>query len=432
MCRVYLFIRDLFPIYLDFVMLYYFCKCATRQDTAFFSFEPEVLTIAKARIKLPAFGWGLLYVPVLFGSLHPLDGDWYRHRFVLVLASILIIKLLSTVKLTEALLIYVLYLFLSLMVQGMIGLFLMMLPIPDEWFILAVQCLTTMAVVWLCRGKTLLRIFNYIKTNLFLKVLILSVSLFVLSILFVMNFEQDATYKILFFLGTILLVLVALIPLGGQLYRKMKFAVARYHYISNQILATQIATAQVEDVTEIRELIDELLTHISPEIDQGLTAIEDLEGGIRFLIEQKKKQRKTDHEVLADLYCYDGYKGISAKRLLSFIGLLLDNAFEAETEKPIIVYYHGDQHRFELIVANEYLEKHSKDLDIIFEKGFSTKAEDGRGYGLYELRQEIKALNGEIHCFTRYLKDYHKQKLAADYLVFRIHFQDQSHPRRHL
>ena len=57
-----------------------------------------------------------------------------------------------------------------------------------------------------------------------------------------------------------------------------------------------------------------------------------------------------------------------------------------------------------------------EELYDLFEKGYSTKG-DGRGFGLYRLRQEVQKFGEKVYAFESFRKDYHQQ-----YLVIYIEF----------
>ena len=405
--------------FLDFMMLYYFCKNFTRHKIEFFSFEPEKLSIAGITIKMPAVVWGIIYGILLGTAFYFLEGNTFR--IIVTFAFIAVIKFLSKRVLADVLLIYALFLFFGLLVQGLFALLVLALPLKQDIAVAVIsQFLTTAVICWMSRKTSIYKVFNYIRTNILLKISCFLVALIAFFALFIVNYELSVTY-FLFFVGIILTILAALIPLGTKLYRRIELDVARSHYIANQILATQIAAAQTNNPEEIKNMIDELVSHISPKSTKKANT-GNLEESIRFLIEQKKSQKQVNVEVIMDIKSSENHENITIKQLLSFIGLLLDNAFESETTTPIVIYCRMNAYSIDLAISNEYLQKGNYDLEMMFEKGYSTKADEGRGYGLYEIRNEIESLNGKIEAFVQYFDEYKGVELGADYLVFRIQF----------
>jgi len=406
--------------FFDFVMLYYLCKNFTRYEIQFFSLKSEKLALFGQTIKLPAIVFASIYGLVLGISFQVLDG--YSFRVISNFMALLCILLISKRKLADTLLIYAIFLFFSiLIVQIPLSLFglLVGLPVQEDFAItLTLQLLTTLLVGWLCCKINIYKVFNYIRTNILVKTLCFLASLLVVIVMFVIDYENNIAHFI-FFIGLTFIILIALIPIGIKLYQRVEVDVTRSHYIANQILATQIAAAQTNDLDEIKKMIDELVSHISPKSTKKANT-GNLEENIRFLIEQK--QERIVANVITDIKSLENHENIKIKQLLSFVGLLLDNAFEEETTKPIIIYCRMNAYSLDLVIANEYLPRNSNDLEIMFEKGYSTKADEGRGYGLYELRKEIEGLNGKIEAFIQYFDKYNETTLEADYLVFRIQF----------
>lgn len=405
--------------YLDFVMLYYICKNLTRHRIEFFSLEPEKLTIAGMKIKLPAFVYAIIYGVILGFVFQVIDG--WTFRIFVTLATLMVIKFLSKrSNLSDMLLTYALFLFYGLVIQGIIMLFVMLIPLESIVLLTLSHFLTALIIGWLCHKTSIYKIFNYVKTNITLKIMCFLTALVATGILFIVNFDYTPAY-VIFFIGLMSAILVALVPLGIKLYRRIEVDVARSHYIANQILAAHIASELMDDPDEIKGLIAELVTHINPKAPEEIDTT-NLEDGVHALIEQKKSQRQMKIKIIKDIEVSGNHEVISVKKLLSFIGLLLDNAFESEADKPIIIYLRVNAYTIDLVISNEYLPTHTRDLDMMFEKGFSTKSGEGRGYGLHELKQEIESLYGKIEAFIQYFDEYKGVMLEADYIAFRIQF----------
>ena len=102
--------------------------------------------------------------------------------------------------------------------------------------------------------------------------------------------------------------------------------------------------------------------------------------------------------------------------LTRILGILLDNAIEAsskcnEKEINIIIRKENKANRQLFIIENTYSNK-DINTDRIFEKGYSTKNEDGKnhGLGLWEVRQILKK-NNNLNLFTTKNKKLFKQQL---------------------
>lgn len=91
--------------------------------------------------------------------------------------------------------------------------------------------------------------------------------------------------------------------------------------------------------------------------------------------------------------------GVSASHLIEIIGTLVDNAYEACTEAYHRVDIELDSRSDRLIfkIQNDVPEINLTILGRFFEKGYSTKADDGsRGLGLYRAKTLVEHFGGEI------------------------------------
>ena len=406
--------------FLDFLMIYYFCQNMTRRKIEFLSLRPRTLTIKTFEIKMPTVGWGIVYGLVLGILLYHTSS--YVFRTIVTISLISITKFLSKRSLSDSLIIYA-FTFLTIMpVQILTWLAFNKLFSNSSVIDLITYLVATFFIVFLCNKVKLYKVFNYVKTNIFLKSALFILALIALIFLFFINFGNNPAYFI-FYLIAISLVVMALIPLMARLYKRLETDVARAHYIANKILAARNAAYVTEDINEVRQILDGLVKHISPEAKEQLGVGDDPTESMMRLIEQKKKQRNINVEIIADIRYYENHKNVKIEQVQSFVALLLDNAFEVDTDKPIIIYISGANHSLDLSVSSEYLQTSEGELELIFEKGYSTKAEEGRGYGLYELKNEVEKLGGEIICCETYLEDYNGRSIGANYLVFTIQFR---------
>jgi len=403
--------------FLDFVMLYYFCKNVTRRKMELFSWRnPISLEVKQMLFKLPMAILGIFYGVMMGVFQYTLEGHTYR--MIVTLAFILIIKFLSRYSIADALLAYMMFLFFGVILQGLTVLLMLPLSMHPTLLMLISQLLTALVIVALCYRIQIYRVFNYIKTNILLKLMMTFTTIGVLGFVVFLNFENNPTY-IVYFLGLIFLIIFILTPLWMRLYKRLEIDVKRAHFIANKILAAYLTAEITDDIHVIRQELKELLAHVSPETGTIPIVIGDMEETILTFIDKKKKQHQIENDVMAKIEYYSDHKDVKPGTILSFLGLLLDNAFEVETNKPILVDYSSVNHACYLTVSNEYFPKNASELDMMFEKGYSTKAEDGRGYGLYELKHEVETLGGLISCFENYNDVY-----ESHYLTFMIEFKN--------
>lgn len=93
---------------------------------------------------------------------------------------------------------------------------------------------------------------------------------------------------------------------------------------------------------------------------------------------------------------------------------LLDNAFEAienRTNKEVVLNITHEDNKNILEIKNEGIPANLSNISNIFERGFSTKEGNNRGYGLYNVKKIIEQNGGSIQLF-----------FEDNYTIFRILF----------
>jgi len=93
---------------------------------------------------------------------------------------------------------------------------------------------------------------------------------------------------------------------------------------------------------------------------------------------------------------------------------LLDNAFEAienRTNKEVILNITYQDNKNMLEIKNEGIPINLSNISKIFERGFSTKEGNNRGYGLYNIKKIVEQSGGNIQLF-----------FEDNYTIFRILF----------
>lgn len=108
--------------------------------------------------------------------------------------------------------------------------------------------------------------------------------------------------------------------------------------------------------------------------------------------------------------------GISEHRLIEIIGTLVDNAYEACTEElnRVIMILDSQDDKVIFEVKNRMRNVKLEDIGRFFEKGYSTKADDGkRGLGLYNAKALTERHGGEITVSTDFIDE-------RNYICFKV------------
>jgi len=100
-------------------------------------------------------------------------------------------------------------------------------------------------------------------------------------------------------------------------------------------------------------------------------------------------------------------------------GVFLDNAIEYtlkhRLQQPIFVKVSVWEDAIQISVGNQYQRKESDDIVKMFKKGYSTKASNGRGFGLSNLLKIVEDYEGMIVANSEYKPEY-----QCDYLTLTI------------
>lgn len=121
---------------------------------------------------------------------------------------------------------------------------------------------------------------------------------------------------------------------------------------------------------------------------------------------KKELANKKGIEFVVLKYCRVKLSKIKPWDIASIIGNLLDNSIEyllMNKELPQKIYFHventEDMKGYIFKIRNHY-KQDNINLNRFFEEGFSTKANAGRGYGLYIVKELLEGYGGKIEVNT--------------------------------
>lgn len=135
-----------------------------------------------------------------------------------------------------------------------------------------------------------------------------------------------------------------------------------------------------------------------------------------FLYEKFLEAEQAGIEISCQIAIRDMECGIPAHKQVELLGNLLDNAVEelraSKDRRRLFVMIRESPERIEIEVGNETEKVAYERVSRFFEKGYSEK-ENGRGYGLYNVKEICKKYGMHIECIERNLEE-------TNFLVFRI------------
>lgn len=121
---------------------------------------------------------------------------------------------------------------------------------------------------------------------------------------------------------------------------------------------------------------------------------------------KKELANQKGIEFIVLKYCRVKLSKIKPWDIASIIGNLLDNSIEyllMHKELPQKIYFHventEDMKGYIFKIRNHY-KQDNINLNRFFEEGFSTKANAGRGYGLYIVKELLEGYGGKIEVNT--------------------------------
>lgn len=187
-------------------------------------------------------------------------------------------------------------------------------------------------------------------------------------------------------------------PLINDLLAKLK---ANEHEYRNH-LNTIWSIAQVSEADEIRDKLKEYISSMVDDTEE-FSMLLNVENTIIKAVLYNKSQRA---EKLGVKYIYNiksDLKDIKLdnSELTVVLSNLLNNAIEATSmikKKELEINISEDDKRYIIEVKNRTEGVRAEDLSSMFKMGYSTKGE-GRGYGLYNIKQIVDKNKGKIQMF---------------------------------
>ena len=355
----------------------------------------------------------------------------YVFRIMVSLCMLFLIKMVTERKeLGDLLIIFALYFIIVFIVQLPIGVIVwlvnnqIMLEFPLEF--LVAQSMSVVAVLLVSQKFKFNQWFNAIEKNDFLKFMLFLVALITIATAFILNFE----YGVLYLLFSAIIIIIIAIPLGSVLIKLYHKSIGKdtMHELANSLMSLGTAAEQNGaseatmnnikrhakkfgvDLDKIDESIQEERNEKAQKNKDIMT--EYVEKFIKRKINSKGKYVKVDQQITY----YEDFENVDLGLMLDWLGTLLDNAIEATHSNPIYIHINVSYSYLVVRIANEYIGDNGKDIQIILDRGYSTKKE-GRGIGLHLLNQQVTEEGGKIK-----LEEYYEEAHNCHYLRISILF----------
>lgn len=176
---------------------------------------------------------------------------------------------------------------------------------------------------------------------------------------------------------------------------------SRQHDFNNHM---QIIGGIVEknDDIHIKEQLTDYLGGLNYSL-KGINGLLDIKDNLLSALVYGKMEVAKSHDISLSVKYLNAFETypLQGYELVEVIGNLLDNSFEAilnsgkTDERKVILTIGTEEGKKILQVENTGKKIESKDIDKIFNKGFSTKS-NSRGYGLYNVKKIATRYGGKI------------------------------------
>lgn len=263
------------------------------------------------------------------------------------------------------------------------------------------------------------KIFNRLKRDLFLQFIVIIVWCSIVMYMSIFWFTMSIP------LGVLSLIIVGVVVFAiGQLIPKLYYytqEMPRFaHDRGNELLALQVAFHQVDNLEKVRDIFDDFLIDKArvkrhkQAYQQGHT-----EENIHAFIDNKLEQKESTMSWHTHVQCKESHQTVPFNEMLTMIGSLIDNAIESgRSEYLATLEVHCSQDLLFIRQTNATVERiNNKQIKKMLTKGNSTKAHDGRGYGLTNLIERIESYRGQIN-----IESVFNEHEYSYYLEFTIEF----------
>jgi len=386
--------------FLDFVMIYFISHALMK----------KYMMVKAQHVALCLF-YTIAMAPVFYFF------DGYIYRIVATILALFILKaIVKRGSFSDLLTIYAVFLIMTGVIPAPMGAIIWVIIESGEFnqsfIFLIAQSLTTIAIIFVCKKFKWHSLFNRIQSDTVLKLIFYMLSLILLMATFILNFEYQFSY-FLFFVIAVVLIGLALFPVMVKLYQD-RVKVISTHDSINSLLSTALSMMGETDPEAIKDAFKQHANDLGVDLNQldmsntydELDYMDTMTEKVNTFIDMKMKGQSKKIEVFSDVTYHKDYQDVDFQLAVKWLGILLDNAIDATDTHPIYLYFATTVRRLSIRVANEYIGNEGQDIQVIFEKGYSTKGE-GRGIGLHNLYETVTKLGGEIEVDEYYTEAYH-------------------------
>ena len=371
---------------IDFVMIFLLTHAIVKKK--------PVLTVTRALIGV-AYALSLGMVTTFFES-------GYFHRIATTVLIILIIYFIMKKPFSSVLLGYAISWSVAF-VQLPFGIIFQLVGIEGVALFFAVQVSALIIVIILCKFFPFNNCFRFMEEHLALKLMFFILAFFCLAAAFYFNFEYDVP-QLIFWTGMLIIVLIAICTTSARIIYLKHTIPLRHNDAYHTTLGQIIKAYQEQDMNQIEKLKKELETNHNANLElENFQLGKTTENIIAFI---ESKQADVKAEIKYDIRYRQDHSRVSIDVVIKLLSILLDNAIESKTNKPIAIDLGVSSNHIQLSVGNEFKLKDPEGINrILMIDGYTTKKVNQRGYGLTNLHLELKQMGGEMTTRYSYSQD---------------------------
>lgn len=184
------------------------------------------------------------------------------------------------------------------------------------------------------------------------------------------------------------------LPMVEELVESVR---ARQHEFNNRMMAVSAAVSTADSLEDAQRAVAALTGGTALDrVDRELLKCDSkVISGMLF---GKIKQAELRHiKVEIDFSGSFLHRSLPESDWVEIIGVLMDNALEAAAPDDTVYLRSEDQDdALRFTVSNPCPPKSNTELAEMFHRGWSTKAERGRGYGLFNVQQMVERRGGRL------------------------------------
>jgi len=280
-------------------------------------------------------------------------------------------------------------------------------------FTIGMQFITIIFAMIIYKAIPLNKIFTFIEKHVVLKFVILVLTFIGFLLALYHNINAGGSFSFMLIgIGVIVGTFVALCTLGREIYQLTYTTPLKEHDLKISFYGRLIKAYKEENHSKIEE-IKALGKKNNFDMNFNFQLGKAKENILAF-IEHKCTNSGRKVEIINDIVYFKDHHTIGIDIIIKLLEILLDNALESGTNKPIIIRIRVDLGNVRMEISNEYQMIAPDSINRMFDKGSTTKGA-GRGFGLDNLYRTVKQFDGKIitnHDFNEIGN--------ADYLTFFI------------